>query len=239
MAKIEHDRDRWGVARAADSERSRLVRVGDLVEALARVDEDERSTSDAAGIVWDRLADAALFELRKDGEAQPVGQSWRSLADWARPMLARVMEADPGPDDPRWLKGPAGARDLGRLAWCHAGRVDLNYGAAARLAVLHAVAVAAFPELEWPAESRPAEASSSLDDAGVRRPVGQPAPGLPGNDELAREHAAEKRQKPHGATKRLAQKYGVDEATIQRRVNKAKAAAPAAAWRALATGGKR
>jgi hypothetical protein len=153
------------------------VRVGDLVEALARV--DERASTDAAGIVLDRLSDAVLFELRKEGDAPPIsdahhfpkdgGSFWRDGAEGFDGFgTARPGEA---------VRGVSGAWEYMRLAWCCGGANLQRFVAADRLAVLQAVAVAAFPELDWPAESRPTEASAAAMSSAAA-PVVQPVGGV-------------------------------------------------------------
>lgn len=73
----------------------------------------------------------------------------------------------------------------------------------------------------------PALFGASVQATGVN--VSRPRPGtrtagLPDDVALARELADEKAKRAHGATKRLAVKYGCTESTIQRRVNAGNAA---------------
>lgn len=78
----------------------------------------------------------------------------------------------------------------------------------------------------WPAlfaeESKKVHVPAVVAKKASPRP-GTPVPGLPCDEELAREHA-EAMAHHHDATARLAAKYGCNRATIQRRVNKGNAA---------------
>lgn len=159
MATIEHDAERWGWARAADAERSRLVRVGDLVDTLARV--RECAPVAAAAVVLERLSGVALFELRKDGDARCVDDAYRFPKDGG----ARWIEGADGFDgfgasDPAGaFHGVGGAWEFVRCAWCLGGAKLQGFAAADRLAVLEAVAVTALPELDWVAQSMPEAAA--------------------------------------------------------------------------------
>lgn len=74
----------------------------------------------------------------------------------------------------------------------------------------------------WPAlrESREGAQVAHVLDSPVtkaRRAVGEEVPGLPSDEELARELRAEQASRRYGATQRLADKYGCSRSTIQRR----------------------
>lgn len=157
MATIEHDAARWGWARADDADRSRLVRVGDLVDALAKV--EERAPLVAAGIVLDRLAGAALYELRKNGDASPVTAAYRFEKDgcgfWIEGAEGFMGFSHGDPSEA--FLGVCGAHAILRRCLCVG--LPSAQGIAAYLAVQEAIAAAAFPEFDWGSASRPQSAA--------------------------------------------------------------------------------
>lgn len=80
--------------------------------------------------------------------------------------------------------------------------------------------------------------SPAVAERKARPRPGTPVPGLPSDAALARELADEEARRPHGAMKRLAEKYGCVRSTLQRRVNKGRAALQPSFFPRVA-GGKR
>lgn len=92
------------------------------------------------------------------------------------------------------------------------------------LGVLEADAARLWPDLFREAESRPKEAEKAAPEIQAKRRPGERTPCLPDDENLAAELAAERARQPHGATARLAKKYGCNRSTIQRRAGAGDAA---------------
>ncbi|MEO3715811.1 hypothetical protein ABDJ40_23805 [Roseateles sp. 2.12] len=158
---IQHDAVRWGWARADDAERSYLVRVGDLVDMIANL--EQRARADAAVRVSGRLSAAALFLLRKDGDAQRVTEDYRFERTTGRLWIAGAdgWYGFPSRQSDEDYVGVSGAREMLRYAWNGGDAAHQLLGTADRLAVFRADAATAFPELDWGADLKlPHEAAS-------------------------------------------------------------------------------
>jgi hypothetical protein len=199
-----------------------------------------RAASDILTAALAAEAGASLLVVTPGDEPYPVPSSWgrsrpapaptvavtRSGGRQVRiPLPSRGIEQAEASTEQAC--GPLAALAALKLAWerkLHAGIDGLRtiWRGGAGLGVTDAAVRQLWPELFAGEPGKP-QSPAVIEKKALPRP-GTPVPGLPSDAALARELEDEKARQPHGAMKRLVDKYGCNRSTLQRRVNKGKAA---------------